>query len=117
MIRKFLFAAVSVSFLFGAGAMAADAPKAPKLTSAVAKALTDAQKAGNAKDYPTAQAALEKAKAVASPTPEPSTTSAIKATTRIWLLDSAKAALGTALSDPDVLPGANSTHVLTRTTI
>jgi tetratricopeptide (TPR) repeat protein len=69
MIRKFLFAAVSVSFLFGAGAMAADAPKAPKLTSAVAKALTDAQKAGNAKDYPTAQAALEKAKAVASPTP------------------------------------------------
>jgi hypothetical protein len=66
MIRKFLFAAVSVSFLFGAGAMAADAPK---LTRGVATALSDAQKAGNAKDYPTALAAIEKAKAVSSPTP------------------------------------------------
>jgi len=66
MIRKFLFAAVSVSFLFGAGAMAADAPK---LTRGVATALSDAQKAGNAKDFPTALAAIEKAKAVSSPTP------------------------------------------------
>jgi hypothetical protein len=69
MTRKFLFAAVSASLLFGASAMAADAPKAPKLTQAVAKALTDAQKAGNAKDYPTALAAIEKAKAVSGPTP------------------------------------------------
>ena len=66
MIRKFLFAAVSVSFLFSAGAMAADAPK---LTRGVAVALSDAQKAGNAKDFPAAMAAIEKAKAVSSPTP------------------------------------------------
>jgi hypothetical protein len=50
--------------------MAADAPKAPKLTSGVAKALTDAQKAGNAKDYPTALAAIEKAKTVSGLTPQ-----------------------------------------------
>src|SRR5258708_7300625 len=48
MIRKFLFAAASVSFLFGAGAMPADAPKAPKPTSAIAKALPHPQKPGNA---------------------------------------------------------------------
>jgi len=70
MTRKFLFAAVSASLLFGAAqaAMAADA-KPPKLTSGVATALSAAQKAGNAKDYPTALAAIEKAKAVSSPTP------------------------------------------------
>jgi tetratricopeptide (TPR) repeat protein len=72
MISKFLVAAVSAGFLFGAAqtAIAADAPKGPKLTSGVAKALTDAQKAGAAKDYPAASAAIEKARAVANPTPE-----------------------------------------------
>ena len=71
MKSKFLVAAVSAGFLFGAAqtAIAADAPKAPKLTNAVAKNLQDAQKAGNAKDYPTALAAIEKAKAVSGPTP------------------------------------------------
>src|SRR5271155_4683408 len=71
MTRKTLLAALSASFLFVAaqGAIAADAPKAPKLTHGIAVALTDAQKAGNAKDYPTALAAIEKAKAVSSPTP------------------------------------------------
>jgi hypothetical protein len=71
MISKFLVAAISAGFLFGAAptAIAADAPKAPKLTNAIAKSLQDAQKAGNAKDYPTALAALDKAKAVSGPTP------------------------------------------------
>jgi hypothetical protein len=69
MTSKFLIAAASVSLLFSANAMAADAPKGPKLTHAVAVALTDAQKAVNAKDYPTALAAIDKAKAVSGPTP------------------------------------------------
>jgi hypothetical protein len=70
MTSKLLLAAASAGFLFGAAhaASAADA-KAPKLTSGVARALQDAQKAGNAKDYPTAMAAIEKAKAVSDPTP------------------------------------------------
>ncbi|MEO8300529.1 MAG: hypothetical protein ABI608_01980 [Rhizomicrobium sp.] len=69
MTNKFLIAAVSASFLFGASAMAADAPKPPKLTAAVQKALSETQKATGAKDYPAALAALEKAKAVSGPTP------------------------------------------------
>ena len=71
MKSKFLAAAVSAGLLFGAAhtAIAADAPKAPKLTNAVAKNLQDAQKAGNAKDFPTAIAAIDKAKAVSGPTP------------------------------------------------
>lgn len=69
MTSKFVIAAVSVGLLFGASAMAADAPKSPKLTHAVAVALTDAQKAIGTKDYPTALAAIVKAKAVSSPTP------------------------------------------------
>jgi hypothetical protein len=71
MTSKFLLAAVSAGMLFGAAqlATAADAPKPPKLTNAIAKNLQDAQKAGNAKDFPTALAAIDKAKAVAGPTP------------------------------------------------
>src|SRR5690349_1130153 len=70
MTSKFLLAAASASLLFGAAqaAQAADA-KAPKLTQGVARALQDAQKAGNAKDFPTALAAIDKAKQVSSPTP------------------------------------------------
>ncbi len=71
MTSKFLLAAVSAGMLFGAAqlATAADAPKPPKLTNAIAKNLQDAQKAGNAKDYPTALAAIDKAKAVSGATP------------------------------------------------
>jgi hypothetical protein len=70
MTSKFLIAtAASASFLFGASAMAADPPKSPKLTHAIAVALTDAQKAIGTKDYPTALAAIDKAKAVSGPTP------------------------------------------------
>jgi len=70
MTSKFLIAAASVSLLYGASAMAADAPKgAPKLTHSIAVALTDAQKAIGAKDWPTAQAAIDKAKAVSGATP------------------------------------------------
>jgi hypothetical protein len=71
MTSKFLLAAASAGLLaFGTAqvAVAADA-KPPKITNAIAKNLQDAQKAGNAKDYPTALAAIEKAKAVSSPTP------------------------------------------------
>jgi len=70
MISKFLLAAASAGFLLGAApsAMAADAPKGPKLNHAIAVALTDIQKANAAKDYPAALAALEKAKAVSGPT-------------------------------------------------
>ena len=70
MISKFLLAAASAGFLLGVvpGAMAADSPKAPKLTHAIAVALTDIQKANATKDYPAALAALEKAKAVSDPT-------------------------------------------------
>jgi len=70
MTSKFLLAAASASLLFGAAqaAHAADA-KPPKLTQGVARALQDAQKAGNAKDYPTALAAIDKARQVSSPTP------------------------------------------------
>jgi hypothetical protein len=71
MTSKFLLAAASAGLLFGAvqGAAAADAPKPPPITHAIAQALMDAQKAGNAKDYPTALAAIEKAKAVAGAKP------------------------------------------------
>jgi len=69
MTSKFLIAMASASLLFGASAMAADAPKALKITHAIGVALTDAQKAIGIKDYPAALAALEKAKAVSSPTP------------------------------------------------
>jgi len=69
MTSKFLIATASASFLFGASAMAADPPKALKITHSIGVALTDAQKAIGIKDYPAALAALEKAKAVSGPTP------------------------------------------------
>jgi hypothetical protein len=71
MTSKFLLAAVSAGLLFGAvhSAGAAEAAKGPKLTTAVQRALQDAQKAGAAKDYPTAAAAIDKAKAVSGLTP------------------------------------------------
>ncbi len=70
MTSKYLLALASAGFLFGAaqGALAADAPKAPKLTHSVAVALTAAQKADNAKDYPNALVAIEKAKGISDPT-------------------------------------------------
>ena len=62
MTSKFLLAAASASFLLAAagGAMAADAPKPPKLTHAIAVALTDVQKANGTKDYAAAQAASDR---------------------------------------------------------
>jgi hypothetical protein len=71
MTNKFLITAASVSFLLAAadGALAADAPKPPKITHAIAVALTDAQKSITTKDYPAALASIEKAKAVSGPTP------------------------------------------------
>lgn len=61
-------AALTAALLLGAAATAYaatdDKPKAPKLTSGVAKALTEAQTANTKKDYPAALAAIDKAKAV-----------------------------------------------------
>ena len=66
MTSKFLLAAFSASLLLGAasGAMAADAPKPPKITPAVLKNLIAAQTANNKKDYPAAIAAVDAAKAI-----------------------------------------------------
>ena len=71
MTSKIFLAAFSASLLLGAshGAMAADAPKGPKITPAVLKPLTVAQTANNKKDYPAALAAVEQAKAVPDRTP------------------------------------------------
>jgi tetratricopeptide (TPR) repeat protein len=68
MIRTSVRAALTAVLLLGAAttAFAADdtKPKAPKLTTAVAKALGEAQGANNKKDYPGALAAIDKARAV-----------------------------------------------------
>lgn len=71
MNSKFLLAALTAGLLLGAsaGAMAADAPKAPKLSAGVAKNLQAAQTANNKKDFPTAAAAVEEAKKVSGRTP------------------------------------------------
>jgi tetratricopeptide (TPR) repeat protein len=70
MTSKFLIAAFSASMLFGAGAMAADAPKPappPKMNAAIQRSLSEAQKAIAAKDYPAAIAAIDKAKGISNP--------------------------------------------------
>lgn len=69
MTRKFLIAAASVCFLFGASAMAADAPKAPRPSNAVLKQLQAAQTASGKKDYQAALTAIEAAKQVSDRTP------------------------------------------------
>jgi hypothetical protein len=71
MTSKHLLAAVTASLLLGAAqvAVAADAPKPPKITAAVLKNLSAAQTANNKKDYPAALAAVEAAKAVSDRTP------------------------------------------------
>jgi hypothetical protein len=65
----FVAALLATASLAGAPALAADAPPAPKLTRDVQKNLADAQKADNAKDWPTALAALKKAQDVTGRTP------------------------------------------------
>jgi tetratricopeptide (TPR) repeat protein len=69
MTSKFLIAVASMSFLFCASAMAADAPKAPAPSRAVLKQLQAAQTANNKKDFPAALAAVEAAKQVSDRTP------------------------------------------------
>jgi hypothetical protein len=71
MTSKFLLAALTAGLLFGAAtvANAADTPAAPKITTAVLKQLSLAQKANNDKKYPDALAALEAAKQVSGRTP------------------------------------------------
>ncbi|HET7086279.1 MAG TPA: hypothetical protein VFI23_15995 [Rhizomicrobium sp.] len=120
MTRKFLLAALSAGLLLGAaqGAMAVDPPKAapsPKLTQAVGRALSDAQKAGNAKDYPTALAAIDKAKAVSSPTPfDTLMINRFAMGIHIGMNDFAAAdadAEAAAESDPSVIPDADKAAV------
>jgi hypothetical protein len=71
MTSKFLLAGLTAGLLLGAsaGAMAADAPKGPKLTAGVAKNLQAAQTANNKKDFPAALASIDAAKQVSSRTP------------------------------------------------
>ena len=70
MTSKFLIAVASVSFLFGASVMTADAqPKPPTPSRAVLKQLQAAQTANNKKDFPAALAAVEAAKQVSDRTP------------------------------------------------
>jgi len=71
MTSKLLLAGLTAGLLLGASAtaMAADAPKPPKLTSGVAKNLGAAQTANNKKDFPAALAAIEEAKKVSDRTP------------------------------------------------
>ncbi len=71
MTSKLLLAGLTAGLLLGASAtaMAADAPKPPKLTSGVAKNLGAAQTANNKKDFPAAIAAIEEAKKVDGRTP------------------------------------------------
>jgi hypothetical protein len=69
MTSKFLIAAASVSFLFGASAMAADAPKAPKLSTAVYKNIQAAQAASGKQDFKAALTAVEAAKQATDRTP------------------------------------------------
>ena len=54
---------------------------------------------------------------IAGPTSEPSAAGTIEAASGGGLLDPTKAALGAPLSNTDVLSSANSTHVLTGTTV
>ena len=61
-------ALLAATSMVAAAAFAADAPT-PKITSGVAKALSDAQKAIGVKDYPTALAAVKKAQDVSGRTP------------------------------------------------
>lgn len=68
MIRKSVRAALTAALLLGVSSVAM-AQTAPKLTSGVQKALVEAQNASKKQDYPTAMAAIEKAKAVSSRTP------------------------------------------------
>ncbi|MEY4966497.1 MAG: hypothetical protein RL274_2080 [Pseudomonadota bacterium] len=72
MTSKNLRAALTAAFLLGAASGAAHAQKPaapPKLTVAVQKALVEAQTANKKSDFPTAMAAIAKARAVTSRTP------------------------------------------------
>jgi hypothetical protein len=66
MTSKSLRAALTAILLVGAASAAMAADSGPKLTHSVAVALNDVQKAANAKDWATAQTALDKAKAAAT---------------------------------------------------
>lgn len=68
MIRNTVRAALTAALLLG-GASVAYAQSAPKLSSGVQKALVEAQTAAKKQDFPTAMAAIEKAKGVSSRTP------------------------------------------------
>src|SRR5262245_795404 len=109
MTSKFLMAAISASFLFGAAAMAADAPtKAPAPSRAVSKQLQAAQTANNKKDYAAVIAALEEARKVSDRTPYDNYVISRFATSgHLGLKDYAAAALDAEVSadtDPAVIP-------------
>ena len=72
MTSKHLLAALTAGLLLGAAASAfaaGDTPAPPKITTAVAKALSAVQKANNDKKYPDALAGLDQARQVSDRTP------------------------------------------------
>jgi hypothetical protein len=69
MTTKLFLAGLTAALLIGASAGAMAAPDAPKLTHSIYEQLQAAQKADTAKDYPTALAAIEKAKAITDAKP------------------------------------------------
>jgi len=115
MTSKILIAAASVSLLFAANAMAADAPKPPPMSNAMAKALTEAQKAETAKDFPAALKAIDKAKAVSSPTPyDTLMMNRVAMDIYIRMNDLANAevyAVAAAETDPSAIPDADKASV------
>lgn len=114
MTSKFILAALTAGLLLGAsaGAMAADAPK---LTRAVAAALTEAQTANGKKDYAAALAAVEKAKAVSGATPyDQFTINRFSMSIHVGMGDLAAAevdAEAAADADPSVIPDADKPNV------
>ena len=106
-----LLASASVAGL-SAPARAADAT--PKLTTAVAKALQDAQKADAAKDFPTALTALKAAQAVSGRTPyDDFMINQFVVQTDIGLNDMAGAAVAAeAAADYNAIPDAQKPAIL-----
>jgi hypothetical protein len=115
MTRKFLIAAASVCFLFGASAMAADAPKAPTPSRAVLKQLQAAQAASGKKDYQAALASIEAARQVSDRTPYDNyviSRFAVSAHVGLNNLDAATVdAEAAADTDPAVIPEAEKPAV------
>jgi len=117
MTSKLLLAGLTAGLLLGASAtaMAADAPKPPKITSGVAKNLQAAQTANNKKDFPAALAAVQEAKKVSDRTPyDDLMINRFSMSIHVGMQDMAAADLdaeAAADTDPSVIPDADKATV------